>query len=185
MGIVILDGTEKDSHIGNTITKLLEAKDKRVTYYRLEDMKIKPCISCGACGVRAPGECILNDDMIDIYKSIAKCHVLMMITPIRFGGYSFCLKKAVDRFMPLSLPLYKVEKGNLLHPMRYKNKSLIGIGIVEQNIEGEKEAFKRLVKRNAINFQYKHRAITINPLKDIEKIKEDVLLSIKEVINYG
>lgn len=178
---VILDAMENDQHIEKTLIRLLKENTEEISYYRLKDRNIMPCRSCGSCGLKTPGRCILGDDMQDILKAIAKSERIIMLTPIRFGGYSSQLKKAVDRFMVLGLPLYIVKKGKLLHPMRYGTKTLIGIGITEKSMKGQEDNFRTIVERNALNMQSPYKTLIFKSTENDEKIEYGIRNALKEV----
>lgn len=170
MSVVILDGTTDDNPIENNIKKLFDQSPEEINYFKLKNMNILPCRSCGSCGYNTPGRCVLKDEMTKVLEAIAKSKVLTLVTPIKFGGYSSQLKKAVDRFMPLGLPFFTVKEGHLLHPMRYEDKFLVGVGLSEENQQTEIESFKTLVARNALNTQYPHKSVVFKAADDTEKI---------------
>lgn len=181
MSTVILDAMECESSASKELKEVLEERGEGLAYFRLEDMDIVPCRSCGACGFKSPGKCIIKDDMHGIMQAIAKSSMLIMLTPVRFGGYSSCLKKAADKFMNLCLPTYTVKNEHLLHPARYGNKSLIGIGIYEGSSKDQEESFKKLVGNNALNLQYTHKTLIIKPFEDMERIRQAIGNVLKEV----
>lgn len=174
MRVVVLDGTTKNNFIDETVTNIFTKKSTEVVRYKLKDMNILPCRSCGSCGYNTPGRCVLKDDMEKIVIDIVNSHILIFVTPIIFGGYSADLKKAVDRFMVLGLPFFTVKDGNLLHPMRYEEKFLVGIGLSEIYQPDQEAGFKDLVARNSINTQYPHRAVVFKSADSSEKIHHDL-----------
>lgn len=62
----------------------------------LGDLQISGCRGCNSC--KADGECVLNDDMSQIYKKIDECDMLMIASPIYFGAESGLFKNFLDRF---------------------------------------------------------------------------------------
>ncbi len=168
MKFVILDAMENENSISSLLINLLQEKGE-VTIFKVVDMSISPCRSCGSCGFKSPGKCIVDDDIHEILKAIAKCDAFIMLTPIRFGGYPSCLKKVVDKFMLLALPSFIVKNGHLLHPARYDTKTLVGIGISDGNSGEQEESFKNLVANNALNVQYPHKALVLRSEDSIEK----------------
>lgn len=165
---VILDGLDRETglneRISRTLTSRLAQAGMPYTYFRMDELKIAPCRSCGACGYKSPGKCVINDDLHGILRVVARSGVLVFLSPIRFGGYSSCLKKALERFMNLGMPYYTVHKGHLLHPMRYGEKSVLSIGVKEADVAGEDETFRLLLERNARNLLSPHqRAVILNP----------------------
>lgn len=171
MSIVILDGMESEHGISNALKDRSEKRGEKYFHFNLREMNMLPCRSCGACAFKSPGKCVVQDDMHRILYEIAKCSKIILLTPIRFGGYSSCLKKAVDKFMSLCLPTYTVKKGHLLHPARYGNKSLIGIGIHEGDSKDQEQSFKKLVENNALNLQYPYKVLILKSYQELQEIQ--------------
>lgn len=174
MSVIILDGFEEENIIGTVLKKMFEEKGKEFSYFKLKDMNILPCRSCGACAYKSPGKCVFEDDMPSIIKSFAKSSVMIMLTPIRFGGYSSQLKKALDKFVAVGFPLYMVKDGHMLHPMRYDSKLIIGIGISSKDVKGAEDNFRTLVERNGLNMQCTQKTLIFKPSDDIRKIKHEI-----------
>ncbi len=185
MRTVILDAWGSENPIGDVLQRVIEERGDTVSYYMLKDMNILPCRSCGACGTKSPGRCVIEDDMHDIMRAIAHGDRIAMITPIRYGGYSAQLKKAVDKFMPLGMPLYIVKNGHLLHPMRYGSKELFVIGVADQSIQGQEENFSVLVQKNAFNMQSSYRTLLCKSSEDLVVIEEKIQRSLGEVPQYA
>lgn len=184
MKIVLLDAMNKDNNAANIISRVLKERDNDLSRFVLESLNIQPCRSCGACGVVTPGKCVINDDMQAILRGMARCDVLIMLTPVRFGGYAMELKKAVDRFMPVGLPFYFVKGGHLLHPMRYQKKFLLGIGIMEEPDKDQEKNFIELVAHNALNFQLSHRSLLFMDSAGDELIGNEISNALKEVDSH-
>lgn len=173
MSIVILDSFENENNIEIALKKLLKNKED-YSYFKLTNMNIKRCKGCGACGDKTPGKCVLKDDMELVLRDIAKSDWIIMLTPLRFGGYSSQLKLAVDRFMVLGLPLYYVKKGTLYHETRYERKNYFCIALAEQEISGQEENFYNIVNQNAANLSYTGKAIVFKASEKISKIEEEI-----------
>lgn len=184
MKILLLDAMKNENGVANTIRRVLKEKDNDLSYFQLESLNIQPCRSCGACGHITPGKCVINDDMQSILRRMAHCDVIIMLTPVRFGGYSSELKKAVDRFMPFGLPLYFVRGGHLLHPMRYQKKFLLGVGVIEEADVEQENNFGELVAHNALNMQYDHKVLIINNTALEATIENEMANALKEVDSH-
>lgn len=66
-------------------------------YISLEGVKVKPCVNCGGCTYKTYGKCVVRDDADWILKNIIGADVLIMVTPITFGGYSYKIKQVLDK----------------------------------------------------------------------------------------
>lgn len=172
--MTIIDGFDAPSDIAprlsQIITDAMRRKGRDCYIFTARDMDVMPCRSCGACGFKSPGKCVISDDIHGIMRAVAVSTTLVYLTPVRFGGYTSQLKKIADRMMPIGMPYYIVRDGHMLHPMRYSVNTLIGIGLIEADISGQTESFKLHIERNAMNMVCtKHQcmvgsATTIEPL---------------------
>lgn len=73
-----------------------EEAGARVEVLRVADMDIKPCTHCDGC--RETGECVIADDMKEIYEKLVKADGLILASPIYFGSVSAYIKAAIERF---------------------------------------------------------------------------------------
>ncbi|HUT08046.1 MAG TPA: flavodoxin family protein [Candidatus Latescibacteria bacterium] len=158
MNILILDGGPRDGR-GETCRTIREAVEKgsrikgwNVTAFDLDGMAIKPCRGCFACWLKHPGTCAIKDDEELILKAMVASDVQVWITPVTFGGYSAALKKALDRFIPISLPFFTRRQGEVHHPLRYEKRPLLlALGTIPSPDAEAERIFHGLVRRNAIN----------------------------------
>lgn len=160
MNIVVLDAIESEHGIKDSLKEVFEERKETYKWFKINDYKIESCKSCGACGIKSPGKCVIQDDAPIILKEVAQCESLIFLTPIRFGGYSSLLKKILDRLIIVGTPFYTVHKGHMVHPMRYDLKWLFGLGISENNGLTQEDSFKTLVANNALNISASHKALT-------------------------
>lgn len=172
MSIVVLDAMEGKNNISNNLRELIVKSGAELSYFELRDIKILPCRSCGACGFKSPGKCVFDDGIHDIHRAMARSSTIVLLTPVRFGGYPSTLKKAVDKFMHMCLPSYTVKHGHLLHPARYGSKTLLSIGVQQGVSKEREESFRRLVENNALNLQFEHKTLVLEPSRDFENISK-------------
>jgi multimeric flavodoxin WrbA len=153
---IVLDGSRKDdreaSIAGEMLHSELERKGVKFTHWTLRDIEIAPCIGCFTCWTKTPGICAFDDEHRKICADIARSDLIVLITPISFGGYSSDLKKGLDRFIPVLLPFFRKFNGETHHPSRSGNGwNLLGIGTLPLNDEEKETIFRDLVKRNSLN----------------------------------
>lgn len=182
MKTVIFDGLESKSSAAEALKSMIKENCEEFSDFKLRDMNILPCRSCGSCGCQTPGICVISDDMPKILRAFAPSTLIVFFTPIRFGGYSSQLKKALDRLMVVGAPLYEVKKGHLLHPMRYGDKAFLVIGFVEESIEGQEDAFRTLVDHNALNMQLSYnKALIFKPSDNLSSMENELSKVLGEV----
>lgn len=177
----VFDAFGKEEVLKPGFRRVLNEGALQTSWFDLPAMSIQPCRSCGSCGFRSPGQCVIPDDMQAVLKAFAAAQVIVFLTPIRFGGYSFDLKKAVDRLLPVGLPYYVVKGGRMLHPMRYGQKLLIAVGLSTDGCQSAESNFKNLVKANGINLLSKSRSFVFGSLDSAEKLAEELAHTLAEV----
>ncbi len=153
MNALILDGFTENHIISHKVSSELNNRGWSVEIIHLSKEKIATCMGCFGCWLKTPGICILGDKGQDIAKKVIQSHLMVLVTQITFGGYSYHLKKMVDRFIPNVLPFFINVDGEIHHQKRYeKNPDILAIGYLSQNDPESELIFRTLIKRNSINF---------------------------------
>jgi multimeric flavodoxin WrbA len=62
---------------------------------RLAEKKVEPCTACGACS--KTGECVINDDFMEIFNRMAEADGLLFASPSYFESMSPQMKALIDR----------------------------------------------------------------------------------------
>ncbi|WP_283408973.1 NAD(P)H-dependent oxidoreductase [Anoxynatronum buryatiense] len=155
-------------------------EDSAVICLPLRTLHLEPCACCEACAYKTPGVCALKDDTATLMRHIAPAATLVLLTPVRFGGYSAQMKEAVDKFMLLAQPGYALYRGSLVHPARYGTKKIIGIGVAESLSDSAAANFSRLVAHNAQNLQSSWNAGVVNPRQSPEELRRLVSSLVNE-----
>jgi multimeric flavodoxin WrbA len=120
----------------------------------LRDTPIAWCSGCFGCWVKTPGVCAHRDAGRNVAARILSSDLLVLLTPVTFGGYSGQIKKALDHIIPISLPYLRAQGGGTRHPKRYQmTRDLLVVGVSAPGCDAEAEAatLRRLVARNALN----------------------------------
>ena len=68
-----------------------------VHLYKLD---IKPCLGCFSCWTKTPGQCVINDDMQELYRKIENADIIIESFPLYFFGMPSGFKAMVDRCLP-------------------------------------------------------------------------------------
>ena len=148
--------TKSDPFIDTIIRELktiVESNDYHLNTIDVSTLSIKPCQGCFHCWIKTPGTCIINDDGNTVAHEYIISDTVILLSRIRFGGYSSQLKCAMDRLIPLILPFFRKYHGETHHKKRYQTyPNLISIGLLNDHDEQKEQLFKRLLERNALNF---------------------------------
>lgn len=147
-----IDGTGAVNRIGQLLSTELEVADCEMDLFVLRKMEIAPCQGCFGCWSRTPGECLIEDSSQEIVRRIAKADLLVLLTPITFGGYSSELKKLLDRAICLISPFFMKVHGETHHKPRYESlPRLLGVGVGTGCDKRCRTIFRTLIRRNALN----------------------------------
>lgn len=112
MKIIAFHGSPRDE--GNTElllnSALSAAKEEghKVTLFRPGRMNISPCLNCGSCEESA--ECVIEDDMSEVYDAIREGDRFILAVPIFFLGLSAQIKTLIDRCQSFWCGKYLLKK---------------------------------------------------------------------------
>lgn len=153
MDLVILDGMQQgDDTVSLYLRTYAETRDLSVTHFALAGMTLAPCLGDFECWTRTPGRCRTQDGVQDIAPAVRSAGLVVFLTPVRFGGYSADLKKAVDRLIGLVHPYFHDKEGLTRHQPRYAGyPPFLFIGIAEQDLGDAERTFNELAMGNAVN----------------------------------
>jgi multimeric flavodoxin WrbA len=154
---IILDGSHRNDDSLDTIHGIVVEELTRLGCTAesiiLHEMNIAHCIGCLECWVATPGLCRMADDGRLVAERLIQSDVIVMLTPVTFGGYSAELKKALDRAICLVLPYFVEEDGEIHHEPRYQSfPRMMIVGVIPEHDEEAESVFRQLIARNARNF---------------------------------
>jgi multimeric flavodoxin WrbA len=95
----ILGSPRNSSNSTFIVKKFLERAAKlggEVTEFELNKLSYKGCQGCYACKTKLE-ECILQDDLTKVLKSVKEADVLLFAAPVYFGDITAQLKGFIDR----------------------------------------------------------------------------------------
>jgi multimeric flavodoxin WrbA len=156
MNALILDGSPQTDvfspRIYDALIDELNEVNCLADTFLLRDVKVAACLGCFGCWVKTPGICVIDDSGRKIAEAAIRSDLLILITPVTFGGYSSELKKAMDRLIPLLSPFFQKIDGEVHHRPRYAAyPRLAAVGTLGRHDVESERIFRTLVARNAIN----------------------------------
>lgn len=186
MSILVLNGLNGINNIYNNIVeKLVTGMKGRpgLEVIDLKDKEIAPCGGCFACWVKTPGICIIDDEGREIAKKVINSELLILLTPVIFGGVSSTLKRGIDRLIPNLLPHFRKTNGEIHHKARYeKYPELMAVGLLEKKDDEVEGIFSQLLARMAINmFSPVHKTFflyTNDSIEDLDKAVNRICLEV-------
>jgi hypothetical protein len=156
MRALVLNGGYHDGHpldaIQETLLEELRLRGWRAEAVVLRDVPIAYCTGCFECWTKTPGVCKIVDAGRDLARSWIQSDLVVVLTPVTFGGYSSEFKKALDRVICLVSPFFTRIAGEVHHRRRYaRYPALLVIGWLPEPEPEEEVIFHTLVRRNARN----------------------------------
>ncbi|MEE8593253.1 MAG: NAD(P)H-dependent oxidoreductase [Candidatus Bipolaricaulota bacterium] len=163
---LILDGRIGEDTMAEQSLELamawLHDRNWNVTALRLCELDIAPCIGCFGCWIKTPGECVIDDAGREVSRNVVGSDLAVYLTPIQFGGYSYELKKALDRSICIISPFFRKVKGEVHHKKRYaRYPNVAALGWSKRLADYEDDIFENLVRRNAINMHAPKTAVSV------------------------
>jgi multimeric flavodoxin WrbA len=149
-----LTGDDGLEPIERAVGAALAARGWSVERIQLCNVFITHCKGCFDCWVKTPGLCATKDGAGAVTRELIRSDLLVLLTPITFGGYSSEIKKALDRSIGILSPFFARLDGEVHHKARYaRYPALMAIGVSTDRDPEEAEIFAALAARNALNFR--------------------------------
>jgi hypothetical protein len=181
MKALLLDGAPAPhgdlDRVRDLVVDSVSAAGFEVDAWNLRECDIEACCGCFGCWVRTPGVCVVKDDGRELARRAVRCDLLLLLTPVIFGGYSTMLKRAVERLVGTITPFFITVKGEVHHRPRYaRYPCLVGIGVLPRRDTESAQLFESLVARNALNLHSPASAAgVVVPREGMDAVRHEVL----------
>ena len=156
MKTLILDGSYLNDDTSRRVLASLQAnleipgwETQSVT---LRDKKIGVCAGDFYCWMRSPGLCNTDDDNRIIAEQVIQSDLVILLTPVTFGGFSSQLKRIMDHLIQNISPFFTTINGEIHHQKRYERyPNILVIGWMDELDTKAESVFRHLVHRMSIN----------------------------------
>jgi multimeric flavodoxin WrbA len=81
----------------------------KIVPFNTAKLNIHSCIGCYHCR-NNDGDCIYDDDMMQIYPHLLSADVVVLVTPLYYFGMTSQLKAVIDRFFAFNTALREKSK---------------------------------------------------------------------------
>jgi len=156
MKTLILDGSHSgDVTSDRVLTSLqadLEIRGWKTQSVTLREKKIGVCAGDFYCWMRSPGVCNTDDDNRIIAEQVIQSDLVILLTPVTFGGFSSQLKRIMDHLIQNISPFFTTINGEIHHQKRYERyPNLLVIGWMDEPNAQTESIFRQLAHRMSIN----------------------------------
>jgi multimeric flavodoxin WrbA len=101
----------------------------------------------------------MKDRLQQVCRIIGQADELVIITKNLYGGYSADIKNVLDRSIGTSTPFSTYRGRQMHHTLRYGRHDLWKVIVYGDITEGEKETFRYMAERNALNDSYQRSEV--------------------------
>ena len=134
--------------LGKEMNERLLASADRVV---CADGRYAPCQGCFKCWTKHPAACEMKDALHQACRVLGTSDDLVILTENCYGGFSAAVKNLLDRSIGSSTPFSTYRGGQMHHTLRYGKHGLWKVIVYGEITEAEKDTFRFLAERNAIN----------------------------------
>ena len=157
MRILLLNGADESHRKAEEVCRFFSeacgTQGHVVTEMVLRDMEITYWLPESHGFQNTPGMCRVENDMRKFVKKLTRSHVVIAVTPITCGGYSFDLNRVFQRSIPRKIPrLLNLRKEMVREEEYEQNLSYIAVGILPEADADQEKRFRKLVERSEANF---------------------------------
>ena len=135
----------KDDRFLSGIGITSDKSTSNIKFISLQGVNIKPCYGCGGCTEKTFLRCVVRDDADYILPYIAQSEIVIIVTRITYGGYSFEMKRLADKFSPLVTIHYGYKNGELVKGLHDSKLRFFAVGVHDNATGEEQQAFGFLV----------------------------------------
>ncbi len=112
--LVIIKGSPRKSGnscvLADSLAKGAKDNGAEIEEFFIQKMNINPCNACNACIKKPKKECIIDDDMQQIYPAIRTANSVVISSPIYWFNMSAQTKLFIDRLYGLVEPNKQLMK---------------------------------------------------------------------------
>ncbi len=173
--------------ISRELIELLRETGADVRDFQLRDIPLAHCQGCFECWFKTPGLCKTDGDAgREITGAMIGSDLMVLLTPVTFGGYSSEIKKAMDRSICLVSPFFRRVDEEVHHKLRYRRyPALAAVGVLHEPDEEQERIFRTLVERNALNMGNPAAAACVLPPGSPPGVMRDRLAAdLEPVLGY-
>ncbi len=127
-----------------------EGPDGQDHYFPAQPL-VAGCLGCFGCWVKTPGRCVIQDRASLLPGLMKECQHYLILSPILYGGYSVCVKRAMERCLGYLQPYLRIVQGEMHHKLRYDHPFRLTVWFYGPCGPDQQETARQLVRANGLN----------------------------------
>lgn len=132
--------------------ELRRAGEAGIHTFELATTRLAYCQGEFDCWVKSPGVCRAHDAEEAIVQAIHDADRVVMLDAITFGGYSYTVKRALDRLICLLSPFFEKRASLTHHDARYEHTArFVTLGWMPAADEDVRLTWQALADANSLN----------------------------------
>lgn len=167
---------DKREKIGKKLFAYYEKTGRMATMLSASGRDIKPCYGCDGCLYKTLGKCVVRDDMDEFISAISKSDMLIFTSPLMWGGFSYDVKKVIDKIAIIGNRFYHVRDSEIVKGMMSDLKKVAGIAVSSHT--SQNQAFAGLIREMGIIMDVKYISRIVDEAitgENIESIAREVI----------
>ena len=157
MKAVIIDGNMNPSPMTGAVVHCLEpllvSGGYQVSTITLREMSVQACTMCQQCSITGQWNCTHGDEWPLIAQGAKSADLLLLLSPISFGGHCSLMKSFLDRLLFNLSPNY-MRHQTAAAPGRSSHSiaRICTIGMLSGADPEQETTFTELCRRNGLSF---------------------------------
>lgn len=176
--MIVIISDDKKEIIGTKLYEYYKSIHEEIEFISASGRNIKPCYGCNGCTYKTYGKCVFRDDMDEILPILIKGDVVIYTSPLIWGGFSYDIKKILDKNALIGDRFYKVKNKELVKGMISNIRKIVGVAVSEKVSEKEQNTFKSYVKELGTIMDINYMGTVFNTSltdEEIENLAKEVL----------
>lgn len=165
---IVSDG--KSEQTGKLLFEYFKDRNVEVEFISADNRDVKPCYGCGGCTCKTFGKCVIRDDMDEIMPILVRAEVLVFMTELFWGSFSYEVKRILDKIALMGDRFYHVKDKEIYKGIIGKAKKVAGIAVSGNPSEAADLNFRNLLREMGTIMGIAHMGKVISEDVDKEEI---------------
>ncbi len=114
----------------NSLVDGMKEAGAEVEVVNLQGKNVKNCMGCFTCMTKAPGKCVLKDDMTsELFPKWLESELTIYASPLFHHTVNATMKTFIERTFPICEPFLLERESRWVHPLRRKHPAAVVLSV--------------------------------------------------------